>query len=43
MFNVTYLREKAWQNPLARAQGKLPAEHIEYAGNGYYVGLSINA
>jgi hypothetical protein len=41
--NPQALRDAAWSRPRSTASRHLEAEHIEHAGNGYYVGLSINA
>lgn len=41
--NAKALQDAAWARPRSTAEGYLEAEHIEYAGHGYYVGLSINA
>lgn len=37
------LRQQALYAPRIAARGALPAEHIMHAGNGYYIGLSVNA
>jgi len=41
--NPKALQDSAWARPRSTARGHLEAEHIEHAGHGYYVGLSINA
>lgn len=40
---IQELRAAAFAQPLATASNDLQPEHIRYAENGWWVGLSINA
>lgn len=41
--DILSLREQAKANPLATADSYLQPDHVRYAENGWWVGLSVNA